>query len=263
METNPKDSIGRTKVPMSIFPQIAVAYGAIGMLEGQLKYGAVNFRAAPVAASVYLDAALRHLAQWRDGQEMCLELGADGEPVELGPHLGNALACIAIILDARMHGTLIDDRPVSNNTNALSAELTKLRKCVTSLQDNFGMVNPVHYTQDNVKSVPTAVGANPRYAPKHPRMPPGPKPVMPDAQRSVLGGMETPQIPPAEPTPKYPSVEMIPMYDPETVAEIEAEAKRIYDAWRKPTHGWAPWVDHGNSADQIEARRQARARLGK
>lgn len=100
-EFNPKDAIGRTKLPVHLWPSIATAYGSIGMLEGQTKYGRSNFRAAKVAASVYYAAAKRHLDAWFEGEE---------NTKEGGPHLGNALACIAIILDAKLVGTLVDDR---------------------------------------------------------------------------------------------------------------------------------------------------------
>lgn len=100
-EFNPKNAIGRTKLPVHLWPSIATAYGSIGMLEGQTKYGRSNFRAAKVAASVYYAAAKRHLDAWFEGEE---------NTKEGGPHLGNALACIAIILDARLVGTLVDDR---------------------------------------------------------------------------------------------------------------------------------------------------------
>lgn len=246
METNPKDSIGRAKVPMSIFPQIAVAYGAIGILEGQLKYGAVNFRATPVAASVYLDAALRHLAQWRDGQEMCLEQGADGELTELGPHLGNALACIAIILDARMHGTLVDDRPISQDNTALTREMEGLRKSVAALQTRFGSVNPVHYTLDKVTAVDSEVPGLARWVVKLPQPSkiPATPPKIPEAPAPAYW-VQRPGLPPVEKA---------------TVETVETLAKKIYEGWIH-WHGYVPWFDGGNSDMQVEARRQARARL--
>ena len=98
---NPKDAIGSKKLPVHLWPSIATAYGAIGMLEGATKYGRNNFIAAPVRAHIYVAAAMRHLMAWMEGEE-CSEEG--------GPHLGNALATIAIILKARQNGTLIDDR---------------------------------------------------------------------------------------------------------------------------------------------------------
>ena len=98
---NPKDLIGCTKVPMHLWPTAATVYGAIALCNGARKYGRANWRATPVRASIYFDACSRHLAAWFEGQE------ADEEGV---PHLGAALACIAIVIDAGICGKLIDDR---------------------------------------------------------------------------------------------------------------------------------------------------------
>lgn len=119
---NPKDIIGRQKLPTHLWPATATAYGALGFLEGMTKYGRVNYRATPVAASVYYAAALRHLADWFEGEEYTKEGG---------PHLGNALACIAIIVDAKVNGTLVDDRqftPMPGAYSAMVKELTELAK---------------------------------------------------------------------------------------------------------------------------------------
>ncbi len=119
---NPKDIIGRQKLPTHLWPATATAYGALGFLEGMTKYGRVNYRATPVAASVYYAAALRHLADWFEGEEYTKEGG---------PHLGNALACIAIIVDAKVNGTLVDDRqftPLPGAYSDMVKELTELAK---------------------------------------------------------------------------------------------------------------------------------------
>ena len=258
METNPKDAIGRTKVPMSLFPPIAVAYGSVGMLEGMFKYGAVNYRAAPVAASVYLDAAFRHLAAWRDGEEYCVEIGDDGQPIELGPHLGNALACIAIILDARLHGTLIDDRPISNETTAFAQATEGLRKNVAALQKRFGHINPVHYTMDKVVLRTTAPGHKADWVTKNVI----PAPILKAPTHPVPADMPAPLSPQVPAMPDLPGkTRRMPMHDKETLEKIEAEAQRIYKGWEHE-HGYVPWVIRGNSDQQIEARRRARFNLG-
>src|ERR1051326_4742978 len=91
-ETNPKDIIGSTKVPMSLVPAVTIAYCALGHLEGDLKYGRKNWRHAGVRTSIYLDACLRHLEKFTEGEF--------ADPVTKVPHLANALACISIIIDA-------------------------------------------------------------------------------------------------------------------------------------------------------------------
>ncbi len=72
---NPKDRIGASKCPMGLVPVVAIAEEAPAMLEGLTKYGAWNFRGAPVRASIYLDACMRHLAKWQNGQDRDPETG--------------------------------------------------------------------------------------------------------------------------------------------------------------------------------------------
>lgn len=74
------------------------------MMDGATKYGAYNWRNKSVSASIYIDAAKRHLDLWFEGQEF-----ASDSKVH---HLGHALACCAILLDAQECGRLIDDRPL-------------------------------------------------------------------------------------------------------------------------------------------------------
>ena len=63
-DTNPKDAVGTRKAPMSTLPmQVSFEVG-VAMLEGARKYGRHNYRATGVMASVYFDAAIRHLAAW-------------------------------------------------------------------------------------------------------------------------------------------------------------------------------------------------------
>ena len=100
--TNPKDIIGCDKLPLHLWPSTATAMGCLGMLEGLTKYGRSNFRASGIRASIYVDACLRHMSAWFEGEEVAPDSGV--------PHLANALACIAIIVDARAVGKLHDDR---------------------------------------------------------------------------------------------------------------------------------------------------------
>lgn len=111
---NPKDIIGNTKVSMSKLPAVACAWGAMAMMDGAAKYGAYNFRDIPVSAHIYVDAAKRHLDLWFEGQEM-----ASDSKVH---HLGHALACCAILMDAQECGTLIDDRPLQRDGNGNAIE---------------------------------------------------------------------------------------------------------------------------------------------
>lgn len=132
-EANPKDAAGRAKIPLHLWPPSATAFGSIGFLEGQLKYGRSNFRATDVAASVYYAAAKRHLDAWWEGEE---------NTKEGGPHLGNALACIAIIVDAQVNGTLVDDRQYVPNDGAYGRMVEALTAASVKLKALFGDRKP-------------------------------------------------------------------------------------------------------------------------
>lgn len=114
---NPKDSIGSDKLPIHLWPFAATAMGCLALLNGALKYGRANWRASPVRASIYVDACHRHIAAWFEGEEN------DEEGV---PHLSSALACLAILADAKAAGTLHDDRQFPGGHRALVDSLTPL-----------------------------------------------------------------------------------------------------------------------------------------
>lgn len=102
-EPNPKDLIGVTKVPnLSVIPSTGLIHLGRGMQNGADKYGPFNWRAHPVRSGIYVDACLRHLMAWQDGEE-----DADDSGVH---HLGHAMSCLAILLDAQEEGNLIDER---------------------------------------------------------------------------------------------------------------------------------------------------------
>lgn len=104
--SNPKDSVGIKKVPFSTVPAIPTAEVGLAMLEGALKYGRHNYRAIGVRASVYYDAALRHLTSWWEGQ--------DTDPDSGLPHIAKAMACLYVMRDSQLIGNFVDDRPPSH-----------------------------------------------------------------------------------------------------------------------------------------------------
>lgn len=122
--SNPKDAISDTKVPLWLCSPIAHAHWALGQFAGLLKYGAWNWRAAGVRTSVYASAMKRHLDAYTSGEEL--------DPVDGSHHLGNIMACAAILLDARAAGKLIDDRPPSVSVrptyNFVEGAMAKLRE---------------------------------------------------------------------------------------------------------------------------------------
>ncbi len=102
-EPNPKDLIGVKKVPtLSVIPSAGLVHCGRAMENGSEKYGRMNWREHPVKATIYLDAAVRHLMAWADGEEDAQDSGVH--------HLGHVMACCAILLDAQEAGNMIDDR---------------------------------------------------------------------------------------------------------------------------------------------------------
>jgi hypothetical protein len=100
---NPKDLLGAKKPDLSLVPPAALLHTASAMMDGAAKYGPYNWRENAVLARVYVAAAMRHLQQFLDGEDI--------DPTSGVHHLGHASACCAILLDARETGNLSDDRP--------------------------------------------------------------------------------------------------------------------------------------------------------
>jgi hypothetical protein len=120
--TNPKDLIGVQKVSITKLPPAAILHAAHAMMNGAEKYGAYTWRAKEVKASIYVDAALRHLYAWFEGQEVATD--------SLVHHLGHAMACMAILLDAQETGNLVDDRPVTEQKRGFNEVLEALNRAI-------------------------------------------------------------------------------------------------------------------------------------
>lgn len=136
---NPKDLIGCDKVPIHLWPSTATLMGSIGMLNGMLKYGRANYRVVGIRASIYVDAAMRHLYAWFEGEEC--------DPDDGVPHLAAALACIAIIVDAYAADKLEDDRAYPGGYKKLLGELTPHVRRLKEL--HAGKEPEHHYTIAN------------------------------------------------------------------------------------------------------------------
>jgi hypothetical protein len=132
--TNPKDIVGSDKLPLHLVPDTMMVMASIAFLNGGLKYGRSNWRNAGVRASIYKDAAMRHIMAWFEGEEV------DEEGV---PHLSSALACLGIIVDARAAGKLNDDRNFAGGYRRLATELTPH---VARLKALHAGRDPKHYT---------------------------------------------------------------------------------------------------------------------
>jgi len=133
--TNPKDMIGCDKIPLHLWPVTATIMGSLGLLDGMLKYGRSNYREAGVRASIYNDAALRHIAAWFEGEDIDPDSGL--------PHMAHALACIAIIVDAQTKGLLTDDRMYPTEYRKFVNEMTPHVKRLKELHKDK---RPKHWT---------------------------------------------------------------------------------------------------------------------
>jgi hypothetical protein len=102
-DDNPKTAIGITKPGISAIPPVAILKLGEAMTDGKRKYGLTNWREKTVSASIYYDAAFRHLASWYDGEDLASDSLVD--------HLAHTMACCAILIDAIMMGKINDDRP--------------------------------------------------------------------------------------------------------------------------------------------------------
>lgn len=143
--SNPKDAIGSGKLPLHLWPNTASALGCLGLLDGMCKYGRSNWRVAGVRASIYYDAAKRHLDKWFEGQDIDEEFDGEGNLVGGSglPHLAHALACLAILVDAQAAGKLTDDRMVAGGYHDFLARLTPH---VARLKALHADKDPKHYT---------------------------------------------------------------------------------------------------------------------
>jgi len=107
-DLNPKHAFGKSKPSTHCIPPYAIIMQGMVHQIGADKYGEYNWGDAGVVASVYYDAALRHLLSWWSGED----IDADGLP-----HLAHVCACMNIVMDCAALGNLEDDRPKRKTTN--------------------------------------------------------------------------------------------------------------------------------------------------
>lgn len=110
MSENPKEEMGRAKVPLHLNPPAASAAQAAAHWHGAHRggkdktgYGEWNWRESGVNLMTYVGAAKRHLDAIVDGEWIDPESGV--------PHLGHVMAGCAVALDAQHGGMLTDDTP--------------------------------------------------------------------------------------------------------------------------------------------------------
>jgi hypothetical protein len=102
--TNPKDLMGIRKVSLCCVSGPVLFETALGMQEGGMKYGRHNYRDEGVAASTYVDAAMRHLFQYWEGEDIDQESGIH--------HISKAISTLFVLRDAQLNGMCTDDRPI-------------------------------------------------------------------------------------------------------------------------------------------------------
>jgi hypothetical protein len=99
---DPKGHAGSLKTPLGLIPPSAMEQVAWAHKLGADKYGPWNWRKTGVCASTYVNAILRHLNAWRDGEDLDPESGFS--------HLAHIACSCNILMDAAAVGKLQDDR---------------------------------------------------------------------------------------------------------------------------------------------------------
>ncbi|WP_354095758.1 dATP/dGTP diphosphohydrolase domain-containing protein [Bradyrhizobium sp. RT10b] len=120
---NPKDAFGILKASLTYVSFPVLMETAIGMAEGGFKYGAHNYRVRGVRASVYVDATIRHVFDFWEGEDVDEESGAKLS------HVTKAIASLTVLRDSMIRGNWIDDRPPPSPKGWLkkiSAEMVRL-----------------------------------------------------------------------------------------------------------------------------------------
>jgi hypothetical protein len=114
---NPKTAQGALKTPiLSVIPSPPLIQIGEVMRLGREKYGPFNWRAQPITASTYVDAAMRHMMSWWDGETIDPESGES--------HLAHAAAGLMLLMDAIATGNATDDRP----TMGVTADLIEWKR---------------------------------------------------------------------------------------------------------------------------------------
>jgi hypothetical protein len=109
---DPKGAAGALKTPLGLIPPYAMEQTAWVHKLGAEKYGPFNWRKTGVCASTYVNAIMRHLNAWRDGETVDPESGIS--------HLAHVACSCNILLDAGFCGTLQDDRNITPPNTAVS-----------------------------------------------------------------------------------------------------------------------------------------------
>lgn len=121
---NPKEAFGNKKPALTLCPLSASIAQQEAHLDGLLKYGWFNWRENAVEAQTYIDAAMRHLRLFEVGEELARDTKVK--------NLGAVMACCAILIDAELHGMMIDNRKHSPQSADMLEDAYKM---VQALKD--------------------------------------------------------------------------------------------------------------------------------
>jgi hypothetical protein len=100
---NPKDIAGMKKPGVAFVPAPVMMEVGAAMEEGARKYGPYNWREIPIQASVYYNAALRHLMAWWEREDIDPDSGIS--------HVTKAISGLMVLRDAMRVESWRDDRP--------------------------------------------------------------------------------------------------------------------------------------------------------
>jgi hypothetical protein len=106
---DPKGAAGALKAPLGLIPPYAMEQTALVHKHGAEKYGPFNWRDTGVCASTYINAMMRHINAFRDGENLDPESGIS--------HLAHIACSCNILMDADYCDTLQDDRNVVPNAD--------------------------------------------------------------------------------------------------------------------------------------------------
>lgn len=140
-ESNPKDSVGVEKVPMSTVSGPVLMEVGLGMLDGACKYGRHNYRVSGVRGSVYYDASMRHMMDWWEGTDIDPDSGIH--------HVSKAIATLVVLRDAMIQEKFTDDRPPKTPPGWIQ-EMNKVAK---SILDRYPEKKEA-YTQKRLEDYP-------------------------------------------------------------------------------------------------------------
>ena len=155
-QSNPKDTVGVRKTPLSTLPFRVLWLVGLAMLEGALKYGRHNYRGVGVRASVYFDAVVaRHLGPWWEGEDIDPDSGLS--------HIDKALAALMVMRDSMLQGNFVDDRPPC----AIGLDMPALNAYAGQLMDRYAKVDPPPHHWTIADPVASATLTSPQQENEH------------------------------------------------------------------------------------------------